>query len=188
MKEKPHEVWFLSLSDKQSSGSGMFIPDLTFFHPGSELFSIPDPGSAWKNLNISTQKMVSNLYEILSELFIPDPDPGSGFWVFTHPGSRGQKGTGSGSATLPISSCFVGLFFRRARGGRDRIRRSQRWRPVQHQIKRKRWRHGRQHVAPAHHCRHCSLRYSTQTSYTIFFNLGTNQKNDKSVISLYNNK
>ncbi len=26
------------------------------------------------------------------------PDPGSG--LFTHPGSRGQKGTGSGSATL----------------------------------------------------------------------------------------
>ncbi len=26
--------------------------------------------------------------------------PGSGCWLSTHPGSRGQKGTGSGSATL----------------------------------------------------------------------------------------
>jgi hypothetical protein len=46
---------------EQCCGSGMFIPDPTFFHPGSDL-SIPDPnffphpGSTSKNLNILTPK------------------------------------------------------------------------------------------------------------------------------------
>ncbi len=60
--------------------------------------------------------MVSQLSEIWSEFSTQDPDPGSGSWLFTHPGSwscipdpksRGQKGTGalipdpgSGFATL----------------------------------------------------------------------------------------
>ncbi len=35
--------------------------------------------------------MVSKLSEIWSGLFIPDPDPRSGFWLFTHPGSRESK-------------------------------------------------------------------------------------------------
>jgi hypothetical protein len=43
----------------QCCGSGMFIPD-----PGSDFFSIPDPGSTSKNLRILTQKMVSKLYKI----------------------------------------------------------------------------------------------------------------------------
>ncbi len=46
-------------------GSGMFIPDPSFFHPGS----------ASRNLSILTQKKVSKLSEIWSGLFIPDPDP-----------------------------------------------------------------------------------------------------------------
>jgi hypothetical protein len=32
-------------------------------------------------------------------MFIPDPD----LDFFNHPGSRGKKGTGSGSATLPVA-------------------------------------------------------------------------------------
>ena len=36
-------------------------------------FSIPDPGSALKNLSILTQKMVYKLSETVSGLFIPDP-------------------------------------------------------------------------------------------------------------------
>ncbi len=48
-----------------------------FFHPGSRIrsFSIPDLGSPSKNLSIITQKIVSQLSEIWSGLFIPDPDP-----------------------------------------------------------------------------------------------------------------
>ncbi len=64
------------------------IPD-----PGYRVEKIPDPGSgtASKNLSILTQKIVSKLLEILSRMFIPDPD----LDFFTHPGSRNQKGTGS---------------------------------------------------------------------------------------------
>ncbi len=48
--------------------------------------------------------MVSLLSEIWSGFSTPDPDPGSGSWLFTHPGSwscipdpesRGHKGTGA---------------------------------------------------------------------------------------------
>ncbi len=39
--------------------------------------------------------MVSKHSEIWSGLFIPDPYLGSRSWFFTHPGSRGQKSTGS---------------------------------------------------------------------------------------------
>ncbi len=55
------------------------IPD-----PGSKRFSDPGSGSESKNLGILTRKIVSKLSEIWS-----------GSWFFTHPGSRGQKGTGS---------------------------------------------------------------------------------------------
>jgi hypothetical protein len=46
------------ISRYQCCGSGMFIPDPTFFHPGSELSPsrIPDPGSSSKNLSILTPK------------------------------------------------------------------------------------------------------------------------------------
>jgi hypothetical protein len=61
----------------------MFIPDPTFFHPGSELFRsrvlIPDPHQRIK-YGILTRKIFSKLSEIRSRLFIPDPDPD-----FTHP-------------------------------------------------------------------------------------------------------
>ncbi len=60
----------------------MFIPDPTFFHPGSTA----------KNLSILSPKMVK-LSEIWSGLFIPDPDPD--FLPIPDPGSRGQKGTRS---------------------------------------------------------------------------------------------
>jgi hypothetical protein len=41
-------------------------PGSEFFHPGSRIriFSIPNPGSASKNLRILTQKIVSKLSEI----------------------------------------------------------------------------------------------------------------------------
>ncbi len=57
------------------------------------IFSIPDPGSASKNVSILTQKIVTVLSEIWSWLFIPDPDPD--FLSIPDPVSRGQKGTGS---------------------------------------------------------------------------------------------
>ncbi len=75
----------VSVSDADP-GSQFFpsrIPDLNSF--------IPDPGYASQNLSILTQKSVSKL--IWSGYLIPDQDPGS--WDFTHPGFRGQKGTGS---------------------------------------------------------------------------------------------
>ncbi len=70
-------------------GSGMFIPDPTFFHPGSRIrikeFKYFNPKK--------TKKMVSKLEKIWSGLFIPDPD--ADFLPIPDPGSRGQKGTGS---------------------------------------------------------------------------------------------
>ncbi len=48
----------------QCCGSGMFIPDLSFFHLGSRVKKIPGPGSASQNLSILTQKIVSKLSEI----------------------------------------------------------------------------------------------------------------------------
>ncbi len=66
--------------------------------------------------------MVSQLSEIWSEFSIPDPDPGSGSWLFTYPRSRSwipdpesrdQKGTGSW-----IRICNIGDFrFAQAAGG-----------------------------------------------------------------------
>ncbi len=51
------------------------------------VFSIPDPGSASKNFN--PKKLFLKLSEIWSRLFIPNPDPGSGF--LTHPRIQGSK-------------------------------------------------------------------------------------------------
>ncbi len=45
-------MWIRNPGWNQCCGSGMFIPDPTFFHPGSEFFH---PGST-KNLSILTQK------------------------------------------------------------------------------------------------------------------------------------
>jgi hypothetical protein len=62
----------------------MFIPDPNFCIPipGSRVKTIPDPGSASKNLIFLTQKIVSKLSD-LDFLLIPAPE------------SRGQKGTES---------------------------------------------------------------------------------------------
>jgi hypothetical protein len=58
----------------------IFIPDAgTDFSPsqtpdpGSQL---PDPGPASKNFNLLSQKMVYNLYKIVSGYFNPDPKSG----------------------------------------------------------------------------------------------------------------
>ncbi len=85
-------------------------------YPGSRirLFSIPDPNclnpgsliliKEFKYLiHKKNQKMVSKLQKIWSGLFIPDP--GSGCWLSTHPGSRIPdpgviKAPDPGSATL----------------------------------------------------------------------------------------
>ncbi len=57
---KIHHFSFTSVSDP---GCLSRIPDTTFFYPGSRIriFSIPDPGSASKNLSIFNPKMVSKL-------------------------------------------------------------------------------------------------------------------------------
>ncbi len=70
----------------------MFIPD-----PGAEPFPSliqgqKDSGSRIririkKKFVFLTQKIFSKLSEIWSGIFDPDPDPGSGSWFFTHPGS-----------------------------------------------------------------------------------------------------
>jgi len=67
-------------SHTQCGGSGMFIPDTTFFHPGSNLspFRIPDTGSASKNLSIlTTQKnwfLSSRKYDPACSSRIPGPE------------------------------------------------------------------------------------------------------------------
>jgi hypothetical protein len=53
----------ISLTSVADSGCLSRIPDPTLFHPGSRIriVSIPDPGSASKNLSILPKKMVSKL-------------------------------------------------------------------------------------------------------------------------------
>ncbi len=83
----------------QCCGSGMFILDRNFFHPGSRIriFSIKDPGSELKNLRILSQKIVSKLSEIWSgfssQIRIPNPDQFCGSMKFWN-----GSGCGSGSA------------------------------------------------------------------------------------------
>ena len=79
------------------------IPDPTFFHPGSRIrtVSIPDPGSASKNLSILTPKktkkwfLSSRKYDPGCSSRIPDPDADFYPSRIPDPGYRGQKGTGS---------------------------------------------------------------------------------------------
>ncbi len=127
----PQSVWLLlgSLSpskfgDKISSFAdpGMFIPNpksriqifsipdprswiqiFSILDPWSriQIFSIPDPGS---RIRIKEFKYFNQKKRFLtSQKFVPGFHPGSGSWLFTHPGSwscipdpepRGQKGTG----------------------------------------------------------------------------------------------
>jgi hypothetical protein len=91
-----------SYFQKQCCGSGMFIPDPTFFHPGSRIpdpnFSIPDPGSRirikeFQSFNPKKWFLSSRKYDPGCSSRIPDPDPY--FLPIPDPGSRGQKGTGS---------------------------------------------------------------------------------------------
>ncbi len=86
----------------QCGGSGMFIPDpgSDFFHPGSRFrtVSIPDPGSASKNLSVLTPKkwfLSSRKYDPGCSSRIPDPDADFYPSRIPDPGSRGQKGNGS---------------------------------------------------------------------------------------------
>jgi hypothetical protein len=65
-------------TEKKFWGSGMFIRD--------PKFSIPDPGSALKNLSILTQKIVSTLSEIRY-----DPGCSSRIRILIFTGSRGPK-------------------------------------------------------------------------------------------------
>jgi hypothetical protein len=85
----------------------MFIPDpgSEFFHSGSRIQGQNDSGSASKNLSIFNPK---NCYKALG-IMILDVHPGSGsripgpdlhFLPIPDSGSRGQNGTGLGSATL----------------------------------------------------------------------------------------
>jgi hypothetical protein len=80
----------------QCCGSGMFIPDPYFSHPGSRVKKISGSAFASKNLSILIQKFVYKLSEIWFKIFIPDPD--LDFLPIPYPGFRGQKGIGSGSA------------------------------------------------------------------------------------------
>jgi hypothetical protein len=84
----------------------MFIPDSTFFHPGSWIptVSIPDPGSSSKNLSILTPKKAKkwflsskNMIQVIHPRSrIPDPDadflpswiPDPGVKNALNPGSR----------------------------------------------------------------------------------------------------
>ncbi len=68
-------------------GSVMFIPGARI-----RSFSTSDPGSKIFPDQDLHQTQAKNLF--LSSLN-QDPDPESGTWFFTHPGSRAQKGTGS---------------------------------------------------------------------------------------------
>ncbi len=67
----------------QCCGSGMFIPDPNFFHPGSRIRIKEFRYFNQKNCFLALGNMIRVVHS------------GSGLWFFTHPGSRGQKGTGS---------------------------------------------------------------------------------------------
>jgi hypothetical protein len=62
-----------------------------FPDPGSKRFRIPDPNPHQRIQVFLALKIVSKLSEKCSEMFTADPDPD----FFPHPGSRGQKSTGS---------------------------------------------------------------------------------------------
>ncbi len=101
----------LGTTTSQCCGSRMFIPD-----PGSDFFpsGIPDPKSEFfhpgfririKEFNPKTQTRKNGFLALGNMIRVVHP--GSGSWLFTLPGSRGQKAPdpGSGSATLlPVST------------------------------------------------------------------------------------
>ncbi len=86
---------------QQCCGSGMFIPDPTFFHLRSRIriVSIPDPGSASKNLSVLTQKngfyTLKNIIRVFHPrsririlTFYPSRIPDPGVKKAPDPGSR----------------------------------------------------------------------------------------------------
>ncbi len=86
-------------------GATFSIPDPNFFHPGFRIrikeFKYFNPKKGF----LSSRKYDSGCS---SRIRIPDPDPGSGTWLFTNPGSlirdpavKKAPDPGSGSATLP---------------------------------------------------------------------------------------
>ncbi len=93
------------------------ILDPNLFHPGTRVEKIPGSGSASasKNFSILTPKIVSKLSEILSGMFIPDPDPGYGIMVFfTHywfgsqiQGSKRHRITDPGSEYATYGPVFL---------------------------------------------------------------------------------
>ncbi len=76
-RSHPWGQWKKLHYERQCCGSGMFIPDPTFFYPGSELSPSRIRIKEFKYFN--PKKMFPDAD------FLPIPDPGS----------RGQKGTGS---------------------------------------------------------------------------------------------
>ncbi len=76
----------------QCCGSGMFIPDPNFFHPGS----------ASKYFNPKKWFLSSRKYDTAcsSRIRIPDPDPE--FLTIPDPGVKKAADPGSGSATLLV--------------------------------------------------------------------------------------
>jgi hypothetical protein len=80
MKLKPASLDSLLTLQGSVSDPG-FNPGSKFFHPGSRIHI-----KEFKYFN--PKIIVSKLWEILSGLFIPDPDSGSRSRLFTHPGIR----------------------------------------------------------------------------------------------------
>jgi hypothetical protein len=78
----------------------MFIPDPTFFHPGSELSPSRIRIKKFKYFipPKKPKKMVSKLWKVWSGMFIPDPD--ADVLPIPDPGVKKAPDSGSGSATL----------------------------------------------------------------------------------------
>jgi hypothetical protein len=103
-----NKICYLFFVMSQCGGSGMFIPDPNFFHPGSWIrtASIPDPGSSSKHLSILTPKkakkwfLSSKKYDPGCSFRIPDPD--ADFLPSRIQGSKRHPipDPGPGSATL----------------------------------------------------------------------------------------
>jgi hypothetical protein len=75
----------------QCCGSGMFIPNPNFFHPGSEFFPSRIRVKEFKPFYLTKWFLSSREYDprCTSQVRIPDPDPD--FLLIPDPGSRGQK-------------------------------------------------------------------------------------------------
>ncbi len=85
----------------------MFIPDLgsKFFHPGSMVEKIPDPGSASASKILSIFNPTNYFYAL--GYMIPDPD--LDFLPIPDPGVKKAADPGSGSATLFLGESFYNL-------------------------------------------------------------------------------